>query len=313
MTTFADLMSLLMCFFVLLLAFSEMDVLKFQQVSGSMKYAFGVQHQIEVMDIPKGTSIIALEFSPGKPDEAPIPILNQQTMETTQSSLEFVPGRSETMGGKAEKGGDAKEVKKKEESESKSKKMTVETAVQSQIQKQMKKLMIKLQKHIVDGAIEIETLGQEVIIRINEKGSFAAGSGYLQPQFRPAIQEIAETLNDIPGDITITGNTDDKHIHNELFNSNWDLSSRRSVAVAQEMLKVQGFDDSRLTLRAVAYNDPRVPNNSAENRAKNRRVEIAITQGKPLPAGPISIKDAAAELLPPEVSSSRAKPAQPTQ
>ena len=62
MGTFADLMSLLMCFFVLLLAFSEMDVLKFKQIAGSMKFAFGVQNKIEVKDIPKGTSVIAMEF-----------------------------------------------------------------------------------------------------------------------------------------------------------------------------------------------------------------------------------------------------------
>ena len=66
MGTFADLMSLLMCFFVLLLAMSEMDVLKFKQIAGSMKYAFGVQNKIEVKDIPKGTSVIAQEFRPGR-------------------------------------------------------------------------------------------------------------------------------------------------------------------------------------------------------------------------------------------------------
>jgi chemotaxis protein MotB len=64
--TFADLMTLLMCFFVLLLAFSEMDVMKFKQLSGSMKNAFGVQAEIEVKSIPKGTSVIAQEFSPGR-------------------------------------------------------------------------------------------------------------------------------------------------------------------------------------------------------------------------------------------------------
>ncbi len=48
MGTFADLMSLLMCFFVLLLSFSEMDVLKFKQIAGSMKFAFGVQNRLEV-------------------------------------------------------------------------------------------------------------------------------------------------------------------------------------------------------------------------------------------------------------------------
>lgn len=53
MGTFADLMSLLMCFFVLLLSFSEMDVLKFKQIAGSMKFAFGVQNRLEVKRHPE--------------------------------------------------------------------------------------------------------------------------------------------------------------------------------------------------------------------------------------------------------------------
>jgi chemotaxis protein MotB len=65
--TFADLMSLLMCFFVLLLSFSEMDALKFKRLAGSMNEAFGVQNILNVTDVPKGTSIIAKEFSPGRP------------------------------------------------------------------------------------------------------------------------------------------------------------------------------------------------------------------------------------------------------
>ena len=89
MGTFADLMSLLMCFFVLLLSFSEMDVLKFKQIAGSMKFAFGVQNKIEVKDIPKGTSIIAQEFRPGKPEPTPIEVIQQQTMEMTQQMLDI--------------------------------------------------------------------------------------------------------------------------------------------------------------------------------------------------------------------------------
>ena len=78
MATFADLMSLLMCFFVLLLSFSEMDLQKYKQVAGSMEKAFGVQNQTKVMDIPKGTSIIAQEFSPGKTTPTILDTVQQQ-------------------------------------------------------------------------------------------------------------------------------------------------------------------------------------------------------------------------------------------
>jgi len=65
--TFADLMSLLMCFFVLLLSFAEMDVIKYKQIAGSMKNAFGVQRDVKAYEPPKGVSIIAREFSPAPP------------------------------------------------------------------------------------------------------------------------------------------------------------------------------------------------------------------------------------------------------
>jgi chemotaxis protein MotB len=60
--TFGDLMSLLLCFFVLLLSFSEMDRQKYKQVAGSMEKAFGVQRQTKVMEIPKGMKMIAKDF-----------------------------------------------------------------------------------------------------------------------------------------------------------------------------------------------------------------------------------------------------------
>ena len=64
MATFADLATLLMAFFVLLLSFAEMNVPKFKQISGSLKDAFGVQQVIPVVEQPKGTTVIEMNFSP---------------------------------------------------------------------------------------------------------------------------------------------------------------------------------------------------------------------------------------------------------
>jgi chemotaxis protein MotB len=77
--TFADLMSLLMCFFVLLLSFSEMDVSKYKEMAGSMKNAFGVQRELQVKEPPKGINVIAREFSPGRPDPTPLNVIRQMT------------------------------------------------------------------------------------------------------------------------------------------------------------------------------------------------------------------------------------------
>ena len=64
-----------------------------------MKFAFGVQNMLEVKDIPKGTSVIAQEFRPGRPEPTPIEVIMQQTIDMTQRSLDFHEGESDRAGG----------------------------------------------------------------------------------------------------------------------------------------------------------------------------------------------------------------------
>jgi len=90
LATFADLMSLLMCFFVLLLSFSEMDAMKFKRLAGELRQAFGVQTIVNVSDPPKGTSVIARHFSPSIPEPTPINEVRQKTSDITKSSLEVL-------------------------------------------------------------------------------------------------------------------------------------------------------------------------------------------------------------------------------
>ncbi|MCU8091136.1 flagellar motor protein MotB [Shewanella sp. SM20] len=281
LATFADLMSLLMCFFVLLLSFSEMDVMKFKQIAGSMKYAFGVQNKVEVKDIPKGTSVIALEFRPGRPDPTPIEIINQQTNEMTEPVLDFQAGEDDSAGGVQQQSGSQRGGEATATAQEVADAVKAEAAAaQDKINQQVKKMAQELNKEITDGAIEIESLGQQIIIRIREKGSFASGSGFLQPRFKPVVRSVGELLKDVPGVITVSGYTDDMQISDELYSSNWDLSSKRAVAVAHELVQVSGFDSNRMKVVGMASNNPIVPNDSPENRARNRRVEIAIEQGK---------------------------------
>lgn len=297
MTTFADLMALLMCFFVLLLAFSEMDVLKFKQIAGSMKFAFGVQNKIEVEDIPKGTSVIALEFRPGRPDPTPIETLQQQTIDITQQVIEFQAGEEDSAGGRQEQREDlsggqslsnADEIMDNESATAIAE--AEAQAAQEQTNDMVKKLAEQLQQQIVDGAIELESLGQQIIIRIRENGSFPSGSSFLQPRFKPIVQRIGALLNDVPGEITVTGHTDNIQVSDELHSNNWDLSAKRAVSVATEMIKAQGFDRTRLVVVGHAETKPLMPNDTEQNRRRNRRVEIAIMQGKAKESEPISLE-----------------------
>jgi len=290
LATFADLMSLLMCFFVLLLAFSEMDVLKFKQIAGSMKFAFGVQNKIEVDDIPKGTSVIAMEFRPGRPDPTPIETIQQQTMEMTQQVIEFQAGEEDSAGGRQEQREDQTGGQSALNAEEQEAAEALAEAAQERINETVKKLAEELEQQIVDGAIELESLGQQIIIRIRENGAFPSGSSFLQPRFRPIVQQIGRMLVDIPGEITVSGHTDDFQVADELHLNNWDLSAKRAVSVASELVRAPGFDRNRLMVVGHADTRPLVPNDSELNRRRNRRVEIAIMQGKPKESEPVSLE-----------------------
>lgn len=288
--TFADLMSLLMCFFVLLLSFSEMDVLKFKQIAGSMKFAFGVQNRLEVKDIPKGTSIIAQEFRPGRPEPTPIDVIMQQTMDITQQTLEFHEGDSDRAGGTQRDagqltGGQSPETstQNNQNTEAQQQQQQAQSqAMSEEMETVLESIKKALQREIEQGAIEVENLGQQIVIRIREKGAFPEGSAFLQPKFRPLVRQIADLVKDVPGIVRVSGHTDNQRIDSELYRSNWDLSAQRAVSVAQEMEKVKGFNHQRLQVRGMADTDPLGPNDTEAERARNRRVEINIMQGEPL-------------------------------
>ncbi|MEC6813856.1 flagellar motor protein MotB [Photobacterium toruni] len=277
MATFADLATLLMCFFVLLLSFSEMDVLKFQQIAGSMKNAFGVQNVLNVNDIPKGTSVIAQEFRPGRPEPTPIEVIMQQTIDITKRSLDFHDGLAEQDGGR-----------RKDTVTSDSDKN--ESATQEQYQQQVpiesqpqitQILTQALAREITDNTVEIESFGQQLVIRIKEKGAFPEGSAFLQPKFIPLIQQVTELVKDVPGIIRISGHTDNQALDSELYRSKWDISSQRAVSVAQAMEQVKGFDRKRMRVVGMADTAPIADNKTSQGRSRNRRVEISIVQGKP--------------------------------
>ncbi|MCP4955243.1 MAG: flagellar motor protein MotB [Photobacterium aquimaris] len=275
MATFADLATLLMCFFVLLLSFSEMDVLKFKQIAGSMKYAFGVQNVLDVNDIPKGTSVIAQEFRPGRPEPTPIEVIMQQTIDMTKRSLDFHDGVAEREGGSRQDsvvldGGINDNT------------VTKQAQQQSQAQQQAAQALTQaLAREITDNMVEVESFGQQLVIRIKEKGAFPEGSAFLQPKFIPLIQQVTELVKDVPGIIRISGHTDNQALDSELYRSNWDISSQRAVSVAQAMEQVKGFDRKRMRVVGMADTAPIADNKTATGRSRNRRVEISIVQGKP--------------------------------
>ena len=128
MATFADMATLLMAFFVLILSFAEFNVPKFKQISGSLKNAFGVQKVVPVVEQPKGTTVLSLNFSPS-PAPSVTKNLRQQTSDSEQKNLDL---KSEIDEGDSAKSNskevmDAKELSEQIKSEVSSEDVKVET------------------------------------------------------------------------------------------------------------------------------------------------------------------------------------------
>jgi len=271
LATFADLMSLLMCFFVLLLSFSEMDVLKFKQLAGSMREAFGVQNQIKVQDIPKGTSIIAQEFSPGRPEPTPLNEVRQMTLNNDLQTLDV----------RTQEG--VSEIRDKLEGETADKLQQMLQQMEAQAEAEAKKEAVEfaaaLRQEIGQGSVEIDTDGRKIVIRVKEKGSFESGSAALKFAYIPVIAKIRDVLLNVGGKVSIEGHTDNIPVSGGQYESNWGLSSARALAVGHELFADPRIDQSRFTITGYADSKPLAPNNTTDNRGMNRRVEIVIQKG----------------------------------
>ena len=284
MATFADLMSLLVCFFVLIISMSEIDVIRYKKVAGSMKDAFGVQQDIVTYDIPKGTSIIALEFSPGKPEPTIKKVIQQDTVDPTRPSLKIgnpdnpIEVQPETL---------QKLLEEEEERQEQRQQTEADAAVLTEL----------LEEEINEGKIDVETDGPTIIIKIRERGSFTSGSADLDPGFLPTLDTIGTALGEISGEIVVEGHTDNIPINSVKFPSNFALSAGRAVSVTSVFLNDPNISMDRLSVRGYGEVRPEDTNATRAGRARNRRVEIKINQTEEASESPVEEREVSAETL----------------
>lgn len=107
------------------------------------------------------------------------------------------------------------------------------------------------------------------------RNSFASGSDKIKPEFLPMIDKIAKDLVPAQDNVLVTGHTDDKPIVSARFPSNWHLSNSRAKNVA-DMLIADASPGLRIRAEGRADGEPLAPNDNADNRALNRRVDILI-------------------------------------
>ncbi|MCP5207801.1 MAG: OmpA family protein [Hahellaceae bacterium] len=244
--TFADLMTLLLTFFILLLSFSNIDADKYKMIAQSMAVSFGVSW-IQGNPPPTVQSDISVIVIP---EEIVAPPPPEETVEEPKPEPETF--EKQIVNNQAVK------------------------ALDPNVEKLAENLIQKLETDIASNSLSVSYDNNRVMVRFSEEASFSSGSSELKEEMDPILTKIIEVLAKCEGDIIVSGYTDDRPITSGRFRSNWDLSAARAVSVVHQLTQSRALNADRIMAAGHADSQALVPNDSNENRAKNRRVEMKI-------------------------------------
>jgi chemotaxis protein MotB len=115
-----------------------------------------------------------------------------------------------------------------------------------------------------------------LVISIKDSVLFISGSAELIEGAQQIVARVGQIIAKMPNSIRVEGHTDNDHIHNERFFSNWELSTSRATNVLQYLISRCGIPPSRLSAAGYGEYKPHVPNTTPENKARNRRVDIVL-------------------------------------
>ncbi|MDG1312307.1 MAG: OmpA family protein [Porticoccaceae bacterium] len=305
MATFADMATLLMSFFVLLIAFAEMEKQDSVMASeGQTGKNLGVQDEIPAENAPPvnegeqeddglkkadadtdaGFEIVKAamekEITEGKVEvsikdmQIVVEVAKSETAEATdgarilQEQLEIYAKVADAQT-KIEVG-----LKISQEADDVS---AEQLAREAAIAEQYRRIRETLADEIDKELVEVIREGEIIIVRLAEQGSFKSGAAELQPGFNKLLDKVGVSLTGADGLITIEGHTDNVPVaFSERFRSNWDLSAARSAAVADYLLDSASLKGGNVMVTGLADTKPIMSNDTSEGRAKNRRIEIVI-------------------------------------
>ncbi|MHB0974066.1 MAG: flagellar motor protein MotD [Thiobacillus sp.] len=224
--SYADFITLLFAFFVVMYAISAVNENKYRMLAGSLGSAFGktAANDIPVPQLPA----VAL------PPEVRQRTLRQQQAIEEQAHMTAVAGT----------------------------------------------LLDVMAPLVKEGKVRVTQSRRGVSIEINANVLFAPGRADLEPRSLAVLRAVAEKLKNEPFNLEITGHTDDVPISNSAFASNWELSAVRATSVVR-LLADSGIAPARLSAIGREASQPIASNDTAEGRARNRRVELMILSGMP--------------------------------
>ena len=260
MATFADMATLLMAFFVLILSFAEFNVPKFKQISGSLKNAFGVQKIVPIVEQPKGTTVLSLNFSPS-PAKSVTDEMTQQTTETTKPDLESQT-KTKDSDGSGEKQSDAEDLVK------------------------------ALQEAVARGDIQVETLGENVVVNFTPT----------EAEQKDLPQLLQQTLNAIEKAKAATGKSEQDVLFGGIEGQLAELAAAASAAAkttkeqaeakAESNKKAQiAEDELKVALRQE------IGQGLADVQREDDKVIITVGAGGAFASGSADLTPAAIEIM----------------
>lgn len=233
MVTFADLMALMMTFFVLLYSFSKVDEAKYREIVNALGKGFGAQWVRNPVDTRANLGPEPGIVAPPEVAKPPPQALEKSANARLDTQADLMAALNRVM---------ANEIKA--------------------------------------GLLSVVSDGDNVIIRFPERVAFPSGSDTINKDFNPILDRVGHVLRLTRGQIGVDGHTDDQPILTKRYRSNWELSTARAVSLLHLLQSEEAIAPQRLTAVGHADTRPLVPNTSPYNRAKNRRVEIVVSDLK---------------------------------
>ncbi len=255
LVSYADFITLLFAFFVVLYASAQVD----QRKVGRLALAIQVAFQ-ELGVFPASTTQVPLDLN------EPMPFSTVQVIASAKHNTDLSrisPPPDDALGAASEEAN--------------------LSAMQSELQQA---LQSEIAQHTV--ALHRETEG--LVISLREFGFFDSGSAALKTSALPALDRIASILAVRICRLRIEGHTDNVPIHTAQMASNWELSTARSTELVRLLILRYGFSPLRLAAAGYAEYHPIASNSTAQGRAQNRRVDVVILSDHVVspvaPAGP---------------------------
>lgn len=247
-TTFSDLMSLLLCFFIMLFAMSTIDQEKFQELVVSLSASFGVF---------EGSST---SFFEGSMVSSGINELNELAQDYSSKGLNF-EGASSVISPEMENFKEQQIIE-----------------MYSQSEKMQEDIEKKLEESEIADQVEVTITAQYVQITLSGSLLFNSGSADVKNESLPFVEKISGILSGYNGNhIEVIGHTDNVPMTGgEQYKDNIDLSMGRAKTIALSLVDSGGIDIKNILFSGKGEFDPLVSNSTPEGRAQNRRVEIRV-------------------------------------